>query len=897
MSDIRFRIPRAALPLLAVFFAASAPATAKKDSGADLVAPLAGVARKVATVAPAPAWSAVVRASEADLIRFVSDDRVLVGEVKIARGIPFLPLDATAYTAPIALYDAGTGKKLWTRDRRPLPPGQYSVVAVAPAILLVGADEKTALYTALDPETGEERWKQEFRAPYSAVPSPDGEHLVVTSGGWVSRKLSALGFATGALLWERSLPREVVPKGRPPLLAATGDALIVAGNAILRISPRTGEDLWSVPSPLAGDDPVSAKAWGDGLLVSGETGIALLDAATGAVRWTARLDGGKIRAALPSDGAAIVWTRTSEDPASVRDVLCALEAESGKPLWRIEEEEIRSPLLLTAGRLRYTSETAVLCRDLATGESLFRSEVPGGFRRGGRSEGYRWLLPDLIEIRGDELVVARETFGVVKLAGDTGKILFSHEIERDATAPYAFDSRASDLFGAYWSGQMKDLAAAEERFRGVMAHLLDGAVTAAQASAGTSVLLARARPSAPAAGSSATATGPTFAEKQARRDVAAYDRAISQEISRGTTPADPAYRALDSGRDLARETVRQESRARVASLGAEASQQSVLASMESMMATIELCNAVMTALDDLSTAIREAEGLRKFVDLRHAVEVHRSSLQERFYIRPFRRREARGMVVVDLATGRRADFLFSVQDDFFLREIGVDLPRAVEAPDGERIVTKGIALDPAAYETYKIGLFRLPHPSLIAFDAETIFRIPAVAEFDLVEASAHGDVASVRALLTAGVSPDSRDDQGNGAMVRAAKGGHAEVVRALLDAGGRLDLPDGKSNLPFGQAILDGQAGVVDVLLEAGADVNGFDAHGQAPLCWAVVAGRPDVVRTLLSKGANARSMHTAHPPDVILKDANLIRGLCADDACRARFDEAIALIRGALGE
>ncbi len=898
---MRERAPRGgwglAASLLLLALAASGPAAAKKDSGSDLVAPLASVARKVAAAAPGPAWSTILPAAEADLIQFVSASRVLVGEVGIAPGTPFLPLASAPHTGPVALYDAETGRKIWSHARPPLPPGQYSVLAVSPVILLVATEAKRAVYTALDPETGKTRWEQAFRAPYSAVPSPDGEHLVVTSGGWVTRKLSAVSIGNGSVLWERSLDPDVLSKDRPPLLTPAGSILVVAGKSVLGLEPRTGEDLWSVPSPLSGEDAVSAAAWGDGILVAGKSRVAHLDAATGAVRWSRGFEGATVRTALPSDGAALVGTRAtaSDERAPVRDALSALGAGDGGILWRKDEEEIRSPLLLSGSRVSYTTESAVLCRDVSSGDTVFRTEVGGKFGRWGRSEGFRWLLPDLLEMRGDAIVVARETFGVLKVSIATGKVLFAHETDREKTSRYGFDARASDLFGAYWSGQMNTLDAAEERFRAVMSGLLEGAGAAAQAIAGTSAVVARAQ--APAAGLGPGTTGPSPGDEQTRREIAAYDRAIAREIDAGRTLADPKYQALAAGRGLARESLGQASQARIAVLGAEKAQVSVLASMDSMMATIEFCTSVMSFLDGLSSSIREAAGLRKYVDLRHSVELHRSSIQQRFYTRPFEQREARGTTVVDLITGERTDFLFSVQDDFFVREIGVDLPRAAEAPGGTRIVTRGIALDPAAYETYKVGLFKLPRPSLLAFDVETLLRTPPVAEFDLVEAAASGDLASVRTLLAAGASPETRDDQGNGAMVRAAKGGHAEVVRALLAAGARLDVPDGKNNLPFGQAILDGQAGVVAVLLEAGADIAAFDPHGQAPLCWAVVSGRPDVVRALLARGADVRRMHATHPPDVILKDANLIRGLCADDACRARFDETIALVREALGE
>lgn len=869
--------------------------SAGKESGGDLVPALAEAARKVARVAPSPAWSTVLRAAEADLIQFVPGNRVLVGEVGIAPGMPFLPVASTAYTGAVALYDAGTGRRLWSHERAQLPPGQYSVLAVAPVILLVGTEAKRAVYTALDPETGEVRWERSFGAPYAAVPSPDGAHLIVTSGGWASRRLEAVNLASGAVLWGRSLDRSALARDRPPLLSPVGDLLVVVGSSILGLSSRTGEEVWSVPSPL-GDEPAAhAAAWRREILIAGPTRIALLDAATGTPRWSRGVEGGRIRVVVPSDAAVLVWTRSPGEGNAVRDVLSGLGPENGATLWNKDEGEIRGPLVVSGGRVYFTTEPAVVCRDARTGEGVFRTEVGDAFRRWGRSEGFHHLLPDLVEMRGEAIVVARETYGLAKLSARTGALLFAREIDWKTNSRDGFNARASDLFGAYWSGQMKALERAEARFAAVMSSLLEGATTAMQRIAETSVLVAGA--GAREAGTGRGASGPRSDDEATRRQVAAYDRAIASEIAAGGTLADPRYQALALGRDLSREALRQESQARVATLGAERSVLAVRASMESMMATISLCNSVMSTLDGLSAQVREANGLRKYVDLRHAVEVHRGSLQQRSYLRPFRSRDARGMIVVDLDTGARADFLYAVTDDFFKRDIGVDLPGAVESPDGARIVTQGIALDPAAYETYRVAAFRLPCPSVLSFDRAALFGRQTVEEYDVAEAAAKGDLASVRALLSAGADPDARDGRGAGALVLAARGGHVEVVRALLGAGGRLDLPDGQQNLPLAQAILQGHEAVVRALIEAGADLNAFDPHGQAPLCWAVVAGRPGVVRLLMSGGAKVERMHARLPVETVLKDAGLIRGLCTDDGCRKRFDETIALVRAARAE
>lgn len=881
-----------AILLATLHFAGCGAALRAIDPGADKIPKLADAARRLSPSGPKPLWSTTIRAPETDILQFVSENRILVGEVRIESGMAILPLATTPSTGPIALYDGDSGRQVWSRPRLPLPPGQYSVVAVSPVILILGTDAKKAVFTALDPETGAIRWEQTFSAPYGAVPSPDGEHLVVTSGGWLSRKLAAVSIRSGGILWERTMDRDRMPKDRPPLLTPAGDLLLVAGKSILALSPATGTDIWNVPSPFSGEEIVSASEWGEGILVAGKTRVALLDAGTGAVRWSRPGGEGVIRAALPAEGAGLLWIRT---PGG-RDRLAALSPKDGSTRWKKDlEERIRSPLLLSGRRVYYTVDRAVVAQELDGGKAAFRTVVPGW----GTADLPDIWLPDLLEFRGGALVVARETFGVAKVEAGTGKLLFARGIPYETTHRTMFKSRASDLFGAYWSGKMKDLERVEKKFKTVMSDLQEGVAASAQGDAGTAALIARAGASTPR-GPSGAGSGSSFEREQALREVKSYDSAISREIRAGKTLADPKYSALYAGRNLARESARQESQARVSVLGAERAVIATRASMNQMMATINLCNSVMGVLDSMGAAIRESEGLKRYVDLRHAVEIHRRSLQERHYLRPDQSGEAQGMIVVDLETGDRADVLFGVYNRDMAKDFGVDLPLIAESPRGDRLVTKGITLDPAGYESYSLSPFLFPYPSLLSIDARGLSRwkIPldesgTARSRTLVEASGMGDLAAVREFLKAGASPESRDSSGNSALVLAASRGYEEVVRLLLRSGARYDLPDGQNNLPLYRAVVEGREAAVDVLLREGADIHG-NHLGTTPLGWSVVNGRPGVVGLLLSRGADPRKLDTKHPPEAVLKDANLIKGLCTDAVCRSRFDEATDLIRKA---
>lgn len=85
--------------------------------------------------------------------------------------------------------------------------------------------------------------------------------------------------------------------------------------------------------------------------------------------------------------------------------------------------------------------------------------------------------------------------------------------------------------------------------------------------------------------------------------------------------------------------------------------------------------------------------------------------------------------------------------------------------------------------------------------------------------------AAALLFLKAGIDPDSVDNEGSTALMRAA--GHGDMT-------------------------------ILNALLGARADVNKRNRRGETALAWAAIAGHAEVVRTLLSRGANADSVNRA---------------------------------------
>jgi len=109
-----------------------------------------------------------------------------------------------------------------------------------------------------------------------------------------------------------------------------------------------------------------------------------------------------------------------------------------------------------------------------------------------------------------------------------------------------------------------------------------------------------------------------------------------------------------------------------------------------------------------------------------------------------------------------------------------------------------------------------------------------------------GEVA--RVLLAAGAAPDvaSGPTQGT-ALHQASRHGSVSVVQALLEHGATIDAPDAKGQTPLRRAVNCRRPEIVRLLVQHGADPHLADRRGVAPID---VAHTDEMKRALAGAGA-----------------------------------------------
>jgi len=137
----------------------------------------------------------------------------------------------------------------------------------------------------------------------------------------------------------------------------------------------------------------------------------------------------------------------------------------------------------------------------------------------------------------------------------------------------------------------------------------------------------------------------------------------------------------------------------------------------------------------------------------------------------------------------------------------------------------------------------------------------AVSTQSLRDAARRADPETVKALLDAGIAPDTgaTDASQTPLYFVLAQGCHSqgaetdwlvETVRLLVDAGADVGRLDGNKNPPLMHAAQYCGPKVAALLVDAGARVDARNGSGVTPLAMALIMGNFDAAEALVSKGA-----------------------------------------------
>jgi outer membrane protein assembly factor BamB len=680
----------------------------------------------------------------ADLIEFLSADRVLVGLVRTTR------LGEPRY-ADIALVNAADGSILWQTERDQIGSGNYSLLGTTPLFLLLGANDRGGNLSALDPATGKSVWQYRAPTPFGLVrPTPDRILVLSKQGG--GRRLEALDAATGRSLWRQDFDKQAIPDSSQATLLVSGDTAIVVAAQVTEIDAKTGATLRTIPRAAPSSDNYSAQLAPDGraLLVWNGPSIELIDRTTAKSRWTAN-DPLPAQLVAFTPGGIMRVARDGD-----RGIVDRLRPESGARVWRYQVSgTIVSPVAVTNGLVVFATDSALIALDTATGTPRFVTALPPDVAAAGPSVAMRVGIPDQIELRPspERLFLSRERAGLVAFELPSGKQLWFQPIyERPLPA---FDYTA----------------------QGRYAWLLENLALVGRPQVAMPPSLSRSS-TADTHLNSLDVAQRYYDESRAR-----YDQLRASPYStRGEREAAADRMVLASQGNLA----------------AVQTNVAVGRAMASMQLGASVLNFALNFAAQQKARILSGIVERVHIMMQGATRAEQRAFQGDYYLRPFYKR-GRGVTIVALETGKRRDVIFSPHSEP-VTAFGVDMPVVTMGPGG-RLVLFGLSMHTERYVERSLGKSKIPVLSLMSYDVPAMTFIERQRDWgtliELVKLNNQGVL--LRALESGELDINSRHwAAGESGLHWAVALSNIEMARFLVAHGANVNLVS-----DLGQTALD----------------------------------------------------------------------------------------------
>jgi outer membrane protein assembly factor BamB len=775
--------------LLVTFLSTGCATMAEK---ADTVAPIVGRLADMRASQPGPAWNSVIHANEVDHLQPVGDDKILVGTLG-APGDLF-----SVSHLEFMLLDSKTGKQIWTYPRSSMGGSYQTVLAVNPVVLVQVTYQNKNKYCALDQQTGKLLWEREMTSLVSSSLMPSQAMIMVVEASGPNLNAYAIDLTDGRDIWKQEIAEFNPSKSESLSLFTSGDGVIVFGKEILSLSIKNGTILWRVLFPGTYGDGSVFSLQEDGLFLSDGKKLCLLNLKSGAVTWATPSEGAVIRHIAPVDKSVFIIARVADGKAS-HDIVRALRRSDGTAIWSCPlQERIQSPLLSGTKGLYFSSQTKVYSLDSLKGGIRFATSIPAPLNR-------EVDLPDALSEYDQKIILARET-GVAAFSPDKGSLLFSEQVTGGRSFTYRYSINRILEANQVVAGPKN----ASQVLAQAQSAQESGFLRMAQSQ--RDFLYAKNQSIV----SSSASTPPPGKMASLKRPVIGIDQILNTDYARLGEAQHYQWSKTEATLRFAR---------------------SIVVGLTSLGAALE--GIILTTLATNRTH-----------RLTNSIFSHSSSLnyEAGVYIRPFYR-NGLNLAMVDLKTGKRADFALSPHIDplgLFGVKI-IKLPAFAIDRSGTKLIVKGLGLQESQYETYEMTAegcgtdmrnWTIPYPSILSYDIPAIFRAAnptrvqviqdrmiSDKERTMITAAFNGDEKTVKAMLEQGANVNAIDEDGHTALMHAAAAVKPDVIELLVKSGadGNIEDEDCWNGLryfllttPSGTGSMFTRSKIARLLLEAG---------------------------------------------------------------------------------
>ena len=701
-----------------------------------------------------PLWSLPHESRAADIIEFLDDKRIIVGEVN----------GGTLYKSPsygpINLIDANTGKILWRVSRNKKADRTYKLLATEPHIVLAETGAGEGVIKALDRDKGTLLWRSKTGGDAVIQLDSNQDCMVVLSVIKDNATVESVDLKNGNSLWKREINSD-----QNTDFQTDSGSVYITGKNLLALDIRTGDEKWRFSSESLGDS-LHMEISTFGMIVWSANGIALLGPGDGSMLWNYGVRTGGLKRVIYNDNR--VFCITGSPDMLGTDKLQALSRRTGKVEWSVNTKGlVVSPLLAHDKLIIFTIEDALLGLDESTGKTLFRKAFSDLYAKANPVSARYSGVPDEFFVYKELLIIDREEMG-----------LSAHQL------PSGDQKWETPVL----SGR----SSVDERYKEV---LLGLKLNLTDIPSSVKMI-------------NWTASAPNSQVCQAQRlhnEVMHTKERVLDDIN--ATRFDREI-ALDAAQvSLGLEIVRMETQMSI---------DRTMAAAEAGLAIMSLAAAAKQLLDMVRTDLLFSNLLtRARMELRGAINARKSAFKGSAHWSFFSDSRGWGVRHIQLEDGTVDELRFEPADAL-RRLTGISTEVMALSYSGKKLVLIGLGMDSGLYRKTEVGGIRGPKASLLCFDplSEKPVAVPGQERSeptrqpaseagqntnlypdiypDLYYAIIIGDIDTVRYMLDHGADPNQVIDLGSfspGTVItplRAAAVGHPDIVGLLLERGAEL---------------------------------------------------------------------------------------------------------------
>lgn len=779
------RPPILLLSILVVLMTTPSIKATKIDAYSTTIA----LAKDLSQSQPKTISETIVDYEASDILAYVGNDRLLVGSLMSGSKL------GTPKFGNLYLYDLNTGREIWSIKRPNVRNGEYFLLTTYPTIIVMAKSERSTVCVSYDPVTGQQKW--EIDGPSSTqVLVDDALYLLMPAdSNSGNRNLRSIDMSTGSNRWQRSVHSQFFPVNSPGVFCRLNSDIYVGGSGLIRINKRTGDIEWSQEGIEGISGSIRVGLTPTALLAYDSRTTAMIDFETGEPQWVSTVEEGVIEIATMLDDQVLRVVGGGSN--RVGFVIDSIDLETAQVVWSATEDgSVASPLVTENGRLLYTTDSEMVGLELASGESLFRSALPEDFKAASPTLLKSVRQPDVFRMGNHIVHVARAMAGVAAFSLANGEmiwqqpLLYPRDDSYSADRLFAVMARDLPVTDSFDPGQP---AAASTSPSMVSSPFMTSAQRQYENTKQRSAVVLRKQ-------------NPGLGERQA----AHQSNAMNAQLAAANIQVDMAMGQMQAAADL-------------------------------FSAVVGLQDAIKQAMEVIAV-----QGVisRKYIELRSYMTLGQESVRENYFIWPFKGR-GRGLTLVELDTGKRAEFWFSPEIQP-LQNFGFDTASFAISPDGRTISVVGIGLNTQKYSRQSKWGFTLPKASILNFAITSLefskrSRLQVQEEERLLE-----EQRQIQAILD-----QSRVATESIAIFTVAQIGNIERMKEMLESGIDVNVIHPYDTCgPLMFAVIGGQLEMVEFLIERGADVNTKDSSGKSALFFATQFDHDEIAKILREAGA-----------------------------------------------